>query len=72
MSVRPVKLASSGYSLAIWASVSLITVPMLSMFKSASGISIMTARARNERTTDVNDVSSSTAKQSVNELFPAE
>ena len=32
----------------------------------------MTARSQNERTTDVSDVSSSTAKHSVSELFPAE
>ena len=49
-----------------------ITVPTLSRFSSSSGVSNMIARSQNERTTDVTDVSSSTAKHSVSELFPAE
>ena len=32
----------------------------------------MTARSQNERTTEVSEVSSSTAKHSVSELLPAE
>ncbi len=72
MSRRPVKLESSGSSLAISAKPSLIAVPTLSMFNSTSGISSITARSQNERTTEVSEVSSSTAKHRVSELLPAE
>ncbi len=72
MSMRPVKLASSGSSFAISDSVSLIVVPTLNRLSSNSGVSRMTARAHSERTIVVSDVSSSTAKHSVSELLPAE
>ena len=48
-----------------------MTVPTLSMFSSNSGVSSRMARTRNERTSDVSEVSSSTAIHSVSELLPA-
>ena len=72
MSVRPVKLVSSGNAFAIPARLSLITVPTLSMLSTSSGASSITARSQNERTTDASDVSISTTKHSDSELLPAE
>ena len=71
MSVRPVKLESSGSNFAIPASVSLITVPMLSKLSSSSGANNSTARSQNERMIEVSEVSASTAKQSASELLPS-
>ncbi len=62
MSVRPVKLESSGSSFAISARLSLITVPTLNRFSSSSGVSSITARSQNERTTEVSEVSTQHGK----------
>src|SRR4030081_3225899 len=72
MSVRPVKLESSGNIFATLARVSFITVPTPSKLSSTSGISSTTARSQNDRTTAASEDSTSTAKHSVSELLPAE
>ena len=72
MSVRPVNVELNGSNLEIPARPSNITVPTLSKFSNSSGVSNMIARSQNERMKDITDVSSSTAKHRVSELFPAE
>ena len=42
------------------------------MFSNTSGVSSITARSQNERTTEVSEVSSKTEMHSVSELLPAE